>query len=766
MDSNKQIYVLKNLCCANCASKIENKIRKIKTIEKANLVFTSKKLYVEGKLNEHLIDEIQFICDLIEEGIIVSREDLKTYTYSTENLCCANCAAKIEKKLNQMEGIENAVLTLTTNTLKIQSIKKPSLLVMNEIADSIEKGTIIKEKTNQVNEVPKNNKHLYEVIAGATIFILALILKYSISSDTLSFILFVLSYLVLGYQVLLTAFNNIRKGQIFDENFLMSIATLGAMLIAEYSEAVGVMLFFRIGELFEHHALERSRTQIMNTINLKEDITCVKRNGIWCDVATEEVVEGETILVKVGEHIPLDCTVIEGDSFVDTSTINGEVVPIHVNPNDQVVSGYLNTTAVLTLRVDKVLSESMVSKILDAVENAQSNKPKLEKFITKFARVYTPIVVFIALFTGFVMPLLLNEAFYPWIYTALSFLVMSCPCALILSVPLAYFCGMGALSKRKILCKGGLVLERLANIKMIIMDKTGTISKGEFIVQKVEVYNQYNEEELLSYIYELESNSNHPIAKSIIKYCEDKSVQPLAVSQIVEVTGKGMKAMINDKELLVGNRKMMNTYHLDHIVHTGHMSEVFIAYNNELIGCVLIADTIKKEAKHTIDEIHKQGIKTAMLTGDRKESANYIGKETNIQIVVSDLLPEEKYNKMEELRETYGEVLFVGDGINDSIVLAGANVGAAMGSGSDAAIDIADIVFMNSNLDAINESIKISKNTIAIAKQNVIGALTIKGIVMILGLTGLYANMWLAVFADTGVAMICILNAMRIFYRN
>ncbi len=767
----KQVYILENLHCANCAAKMERKINELDEVAKVSIVTTTKKMYIESYSQEDFISKLQDICTKIESNVVVTKDGgVKKYTFSIDKLNCAHCAGKIEEKFNTLDGIIQANLVFTTKRLLISASEAPDLAMLNQVADHIEKGVVIK-KINTKSEVieVKDNETTY-IVVGMVLFFLAIIIThvFNYSEDHIVVIsLYLVAYLILGTKVLLKAFSNMRKGQVFDEHFLMSIATLGALLIGEFSEAVGVMLFFRVGSRFEHVAVEKSRKQIMDTIDLREDITHVNKNGKIIDMASEDVKVNDLIVVKVGERIPLDAIVVEGVSYVDTSTINGEPLPIKVRPNDKVYSGYLNTSAMMTLRVEKVLSESMVTKILNAVENAAASKPKIDHFITRFARVYTPIVVVVALFTAVAMPLILSEPMYPWVYTALSFLVMSCPCALILSVPLAYYCGIGALSKQKILCKGGSVLESLAAIKIVIMDKTGTISKGEFVVQKIETHNNYTEEDMLSLVYELEKNSNHPIAKSVVNYIETKSIIKKETSKIQEVSGKGMKALIDNKVVLVGNNKLMQEHNIPFMSSSTNVeTEVFVAYDGNFVGCVLISDTIKEEATQAIDDMHKLNLKTAMLSGDRYESANHTAQLTHIQTVRAELLPNQKFEEMEKLRDEHGSCLFVGDGINDSIVLAGANVGAAMGSGSDAAIDVADVVFMNSNLDAINKSIRISKTTTAIAKQNVVGALSIKIIVMILGVTGIYSNMWLAVFADTGVAFICILNSIRILYRK
>ena len=579
------------------------------------------------------------------------------------------------------------------------------------------------------------------------------------------FLAFAVSYLILGGEVLLSAGKNILKGQMFDENFLMSIATLGSFAIHKYPEAVGVMLFFRIGEFFEDVAVEKSRSQIMEAVDLRPEVVLLEKDGQITEIPAEEAKAGDIVQVRPGDRIPLDGVVIEGESRIDTSAVTGEPVPVAVREGSEAVSGCVNISGLLRIRVEKPLEESMVSRILNSVENTAAGKPKIDHFITRFARVYTPIVVALALFTAIAIPLITGQEFYPWIYTALSFLVMSCPCAVVLSVPLAFFCGIGAGSKRGILFKGGVAIEALKNVKAVVMDKTGTVTEGNFKVAQIVSDGNYAEDRILAFAGAAESRSTHPIATSIMEEVKKRRLEIPEVKDIKEISGKGMEVTLDDGMLLCGNIELLTMKGIEVPSKAKEIygTEVLLAFNEKYIGYIVINDKIKSDSKQAISDIKRYGLWTAMLTGDAKKNAEMVAKEAGIDICYAKQLPQDKLNNLSKIREEKGAVMFVGDGINDAPVLAGADVGAAMGSGADAAIEAADVVFMNSRLSAIPESIKIAKKTKAIAMQNVIGALVIKALVMVLGFAGI-ASMWMAVFADSGVAMICVLNSVRILF--
>ncbi len=679
-------------------------------------------------------------------------------TYILEHLGCANCAAKMEKKINELPQVKSATITFATKQLQVEASDTSDLLPeLQRICASIESEVIVREKEEGKKASLQEKKEYPAWLGigiGAVLFVLAMFLPNGVAAVT-----YVLAYLILGGKILKQAGKNILKGQVFDENFLMSIATLAAFVIGDYAEAVGVMLFFRVGEYFEEIAVEKSRTQIMDAVDLRPEVVNYVHNSHVHVIPAKEAKIGDVLLVRVGERIPLDGVVVAGKSRIDTAPITGEPVPVSVRTGDKVTSGCINTSGTLQMRVEATLEESMVTRILDAVENAAASKPKIDRFITRFARVYTPVVVGLAVLTA-IIPAIVTGDWYYWIYTAISFLVISCPCALVLSVPLAYFAGIGTASKQGILFKGGLAMEMMQHVKAVVMDKTGTITEGNFAVQKC-VAVDGEEEALLRMAAIAESVSTHPIAHSIVSEAKERGYEVEQPISVDEIAGKGVCAETTHGKVLCGNRAWMleNQIALSE-QETTSGTEVYVALEGNYLGYIVISDTIKSDSKSAIAALKKAGFKTVMLTGDAKESAEAVAKEVGVEKVYAKLLPEEKLSHLNELREKYGNVLFVGDGINDAPVLAGADVGAAMGSGADAAMEAADLVFMTSSMEAIPVALSISKKTNAIALQNVVFAIVIKVAVMILGLLGM-ANMWMAVFADTGVAMLCVLNSVR-----
>lgn len=683
----------------------------------------------------------------------------------------------MEARIQALPEVKEATITFTTNQLQVVTEGDKDLLEeFQKICAAIESEVIVKRKVSvnkkeekkkreqeQQEKKREQKRERIEIVAGAGLFLAGILLKDKY--ELFSTILFVSSYLTLGWEILLTAGKNICKGRMLDENFLMSIATLGAFAIQEYAEAVGVMLFYRIGEMFEHIAVEKSRGQIMSAVDLRPEVVSREQNGVTEVIPAEQAQVGDLLIVRPGDRIPLDGTVIDGESRIDTSPVTGEPVPVKVEKGDSLVSGCVNTSGLLKMRVEKVLEDSMVTRILDSVEHAAASKPKIDKFITRFARVYTPFVVALALATV-ILPSLVTGNWSYWVYTALTFLVISCPCALVLSVPLAFFSGIGAGSKRGILFKGGVAIEALQGVKTVVMDKTGTITEGNFVVQKC-VANEMEEEELLRLAAVCEKNSTHPIGTSILLAAEERKVSVPDPERITEISGKGIEAVLDGRQILCGNQKLMEQYQVDltNGPKGSYGTEVLVAVDGEFAGFLVISDTIKKDAVSAVQELKRQKIRTAMLTGDAKESAEAVAEQTGIDEVHARLLPEEKLGELTKIREQNGSVMFVGDGINDAPVLAGADVGAAMGSGADAAIEAADVVFMTSSMEAIPASLEIARSTNRIAKQNVLFALAIKVVVMVLGLAG-FADMWLAVFADTGVAMLCVLNSIRILYKK
>ena len=691
----------------------------------------------------------------------------KATVFIVEKLGCAHCAGKREEQISHLPGVEAVNLTFATKQLRVWSDDAKALLPqIQDICTSIEPDVkvVIREDTVRAQKEAKNNsednREYLELGIGIVLFIAGKI--FESSKPVYSTACFLLAYLILGIKIVWTALRNISKGQVFDENFLMSIATIGAFGIGEYAEAVGVMLFYRIGELFEEKAVERSRSQIMDVIDMRpEVVNLVNEHGDVSVIDAEEAETGDILLVRPGDRIPLDGVITDGETMIDTSPVTGEPVPISGFEGTEVTSGCLNTSGVIKIRVEKVLEESMVTRIMNSVENAAASKPKMDRFITRFSRVYTPFVVFMALATA-IIPSIIIGNWTHWVYTALTFLVISCPCALVLSVPLAFFSGIGAGSKIGILFKGGAALETLKDITSVVMDKTGTITKGNFKVQDVVTFGDVTRNELLSLAASCEESSTHPIAKSIMEAAKEENISYKTAESAKEIAGHGSVIKLDGSEVLAGNKKLMNQYHIagEYKETTSYGTEVFLAKDGVLIGAVVIADTLKDDAKSAIASLKAQKLHTVMLTGDSESAANAIAEETGIDEVYSKLLPDEKLLKLQEQRTKHGAVMFVGDGINDAPVLAGADCGAAMGSGADAAIEAADVVFMTSSVEAIPQAIAIGKKASRIAWQNVVFALVVKALVMILGLLG-FANMWMAVFADTGVAMLCVLNSIR-----
>ena len=691
----------------------------------------------------------------------------KATVFIVEKLGCAHCAGKMEEQISHLPGVEAVNLTFATKQLRVWSDDAKALLPqIQDICTSIEPDVkvVIREDTVRAQKEAKNNsednREYLELGIGIVLFIAGKI--FESSKPVYSTACFLLAYLILGIKIVWTALRNISKGQVFDENFLMSIATIGAFGIGEYAEAVGVMLFYRIGELFEEKAVERSRSQIMDVIDMRpEVVNLVNEHGDVSVIDAEEAEIGDILLVRPGDRIPLDGVITDGETMIDTSPVTGEPVPISGFEGTEVTSGCLNTSGVIKIRVEKVLEESMVTRIMNSVENAAASKPKMDRFITRFSRVYTPFVVFMALATA-IIPSIITGNWTHWVYTALTFLVISCPCALVLSVPLAFFSGIGAGSKIGILFKGGAALETLKDITSVVMDKTGTITKGNFKVQDVVTFGDVTRNELLSLAASCEESSTHPIAKSIMEAAKEENISYKTAESAKEIAGHGSVIKLDGSEVLAGNKKLMNQYHIagEYKETTSYGTEVFLAKDGVLIGAVVIADTLKDDAKSAIASLKAQKLHTVMLTGDSESAANAIAEETGIDEVYSKLLPDEKLLKLQEQRTKHGAVMFVGDGINDAPVLAGADCGAAMGSGADAAIEAADVVFMTSSVEAIPQAIAIGKKASRIAWQNVVFALVVKALVMILGLLG-FANMWMAVFADTGVAMLCVLNSIR-----
>ncbi len=606
-------------------------------------------------------------------------------------------------------------------------------------------------------------KKLIKIIIALILFVFSMVIKFE--NVWINNTLYIISYIIVGFEIIRKALRNIIRGKVFDENFLMAVATIGAFTIGEFPEAVAVMLFYQIGELFQSYAVDKSRKSIASLMDIRPDYANVNRNGKVEKVSPDEVKIGETIIVKPGEKIPLDGIIFEGKTTLDTKALTGESMPREATEGDEVLSGCINLNGVIKVEVTKEFGESTVSKILDLVENASSKKSKSENFITKFAKYYTPIVVIIALFLAILPPLFISgQSFSDWMYRALSFLVVSCPCALVISIPLSFFGGIGGASKMGILIKGSNYLEALSNVETVIFDKTGTLTKGVFEVQKVKPVG-ISEEELLKMAAYSEYYSNHPISKSI-KKAYGKEIDEKQIVKAQELSGFGISARIGEQDVLIGNEKLMKEHQITFTKCNDIGTILYIAIERKYVGYILIADTIKEDSKIAISELKKNNVrKTVMLTGDKKEVGESVSKEIGIDKVYAELLPDGKVEKVEELlkeKSKKGKLAFAGDGINDSPVLALADIGIAMGGlGADSAIEAADIVIMTDEPSKIVKAIKLSKKTMRIVKENIVFAIFIKIAVLILAAFGI-STMWEAVFADVGVSIIAIINALRI----
>ncbi|MDO4863528.1 MAG: heavy metal translocating P-type ATPase, partial [Ruminococcus sp.] len=599
------------------------------------------------------------------------------------------------------------------------------------------------------------------LVIGIVLFAAAIAVHHFTELLPLAVALYVAAYLVLGINVLKATFKSLLRGSVFNENFLMTIATLGAFALGEYAEAVGVVLFFRIGEMFEDFAVARSCKAITDVTELRVEEADVLRGGEFVRIDADDIEVGDILRIKVGERIAVDGIVEAGESRIDTSAVNGEPVPLTVRAGDSIMSGCINISETFNLRATAVADDSMISKIAHAVEDASSAKPKLDRFITRFAKVYTPIVIGIAAATALLGSLITGD-WQKWIYSALTFLVISCPCALVLSVPLAYFSGIGAASKLGILFKGGDSIEALGKVKAVAFDKTGTLTNGSFTVTRVTSAGSLSEEELLRLCGSCEQISTHPVAESIVEYCRSSGIRLTEPERSSDIAGRGVEAQVGGSDVLCGNIKLMQEKDaiVPELPQTEAGTSVYVAVNGRVEGVILVSDELKKSAADAVKSLNDMGIATAMFTGDVPETAAEVGRSLGVGSVRGGLLPDEKLAELNALREKYGSVMFVGDGINDAPVLAGADVGGAMQTGSDLALEAADAVFMSSEPASVVTAKKIANKTLRISYENIIFALAVKAAVLVLGLLG-HPNMWLAVFADSGTAMLLILNSIR-----
>lgn len=696
-----------------------------------------------------------------------------------EGLNCPNCGAKIEADAGKLPEVVSSSLNLMKQTLTLEVTKDTDLLQkLERIVHSYEPDVAVREKQGEHDHghahphshdhsqgEPDIKKMLLRMGLGAVIFVIGILLgavwKVSLPVQLAAYIV---AYVILGGDVVLSALRNIIRGRVFDENFLMSLSSIGAFFIGEYPEAVAVMLFYQVGEFFQDLAVRRSRKSISDLMDIRPDTATVKRNGEVLEVSPEDVAVGEWILVKPGEKIPLDGVVLMGDSMVDTRALTGESVPKSVHPLDEVLSGCINETGLLTIQVTKAYNESTVAKIIDLVENASSRKAPTENFITAFARYYTPAVVFLAALLAVIPPVLIGGQWADWIHRAFVFLVVSCPCALVISIPLTFFGGIGAASRHGVLVKGGNFLEALNKVGTVVFDKTGTLTKGVFNVTEILPADGVSKEQVLQAAAWAEQFSTHPIAASILAaYGKD---EPVMLFSYKERSGMGMEVDTADKKILAGNTKLMEAEGILYVPCNLAGTKVYVAEEGSYLGCILISDEIKPDSKTAIAALKKAGVeKTVMLTGDNGEIAGAVAEELGLDAYHAQLLPGEKVEILEKLdadKKPGSKLVFVGDGINDAPVLARADIGIAMGGlGSDAAIEAADVVLMTDEPTKLVEAIAIAKATRRIVTQNIVIALSIKGVFLVLGALGL-AGMWEAVFGDVGVALIAVFNAMRI----
>ncbi|MHB9055870.1 MAG: heavy metal translocating P-type ATPase [Paludibacteraceae bacterium] len=689
--------------------------------------------------------------------------------YKLNNLDCASCASKIENSLSKLEGVKfvtvnfaNATMTIDTDNLEKVKARIKTLEPEVEIEDIDKAKTLV-----SVSELAENKGTLIKAISGLTLLIIGIIFEEKLHNtpfEIAEYVVFVTAYLIVGWKVIASAVKNIIKGQFFDEQFLMAIATLGAFAIHQMPEAVAVMLFYVTGELFQDIAVGRSRKSIKSLLEIKPDYANLKSGIEVIRVSPEKVKIGDIIVVKAGEKVPLDGTILEGTSFVDTSTLTGESFPRKVKEKDEVMAGVINQSGLLTIKVNKLFGESSVSRILELVENATSQKAETEKFITTFARYYTPIVVIGALLLAVLPPLLFSgQTFNVWIYRALVVLVISCPCALVISIPLGYFGGIGLASRKGILVKGSNFLDALTQVTTVVFDKTGTLTKGEFKVSEVITSNGFSKEEILEYAAYAEAHSNHPVAQSITDAYQGK-IDITKITQTQEISGHGIKAVVNGKTILAGNDKMLHKENIEHSVCQIDGTVVHITIDRVYAGYIIISDSLKDDAIESIQNLKAKKIQTVMLTGDNQYAAQAYAKKLGIDRFYSELLPEDKVKHIEQLIDESkgGKVAFVGDGINDAPVIARADVGIAMGAlGSDAAIETADVVLMTDSPSKVALAIYVAKITRNIVWQNICFAMGIKLAFIVLGVFGI-ATMWEAVFGDMGVALIAIFNALRI----
>ena len=736
----------------------------------------------EKSADATLAEHVEMIVHSHEPDVEVSEktEPAVTKVYLLKGLDCPNCSAKIEKEVGELDGVTSSTVNLMNQTLTVQagtSVAASLLDTVTTIVHSHEPDVEVSEKQLEATAPVKKDekaavyndedkKRTIRLAVGAVVYAIGMALTVFAKLPTLAELAFlIVAYVILGWDVVWQAVKNITRGQVFDEHFLMSVSTIGAFAIGEYPEAVAVMLFYQVGEFFQSLAVKRSRKSISDLMDICPDSATVKRNGVLQVVSPESVAVGEIIVVKPGEKIPLDGIVVDGESMLDTKALTGESVPRSIRKGDEALSGCINQSGLLTLKVTKSFGESTVSKIIDLVENASARKAPTENFITTFARYYTPVVVGMAAVLAIIPPLVLGGGWSEWLRRGFVFLIVSCPCALVISIPLTFFGGIGAASKRGVLVKGSNYLEALNKVSVVVFDKTGTLTKGVFEVANIIPAAGYQKEQVLEYAAQAESYSNHPIAKSILA-TYGKPIDQKQFSGFEEISGHGISVMVQGKKVLAGNSKLMESEKIAYAACDAAGTKFYVAADGSYVGCILIADEVKPDSKCAIAELKKIGVeKTVMLTGDDERIGKSVADELGLDAYYAQLLPDQKVEKLEMLdkqKRQGSKLAFVGDGINDAPVLARADVGIAMGGlGSDAAIEAADVVLMTDEPSKLVEAIDVAKATKRIVMQNIVIALGIKSVFLVLGALGM-AGMWEAVFGDVGVTIIAVLNAMRI----
>ena len=779
-----KVYLLKGLDCPNCSAKIEKEVGELDGVTSSTVNLMNQTLTVQAgtSVATSLLDTVTTIVHSHEPDVEVSEktEPAVTKVYLLKGLDCPNCSAKIEKEVGELDGVTSSTVNLMNQTLTVQagtSVAASLLDTVTTIVHSHEPDVEVSEKQLEATAPVKKDekaavyndedkKRTIRLAVGAVVYAIGMALTVFAKLPTLAELAFlIVAYVILGWDVVWQAVKNITRGQVFDEHFLMSVSTIGAFAIGEYPEAVAVMLFYQVGEFFQSLAVKRSRKSISDLMDICPDSATVKRNGVLQVVSPESVAVGEIIVVKPGEKIPLDGIVVDGESMLDTKALTGESVPRSIRKGDEALSGCINQSGLLTLKVTKSFGESTVSKITDLVENASARKAPTENFITTFARYYTPVVVGMAAVLAIIPPLVLGGGWSEWLRRGFVFLIVSCPCALVISIPLTFFGGIGAASKRGVLVKGSNYLEALNKVSVVVFDKTGTLTKGVFEVANIIPAAGYQKEQVLEYAAQAESYSNHPIAKSILA-TYGKPIDQKQFSDFEEISGHGISVMVQGKKVLAGNSKLMESEKIAYAACDAAGTKFYVAADGSYVGCILIADEVKPDSKCAIAELKKIGVeKTVMLTGDDERIGKSVADELGLDAYYAQLLPDQKVEKLEMLdkqKRQGSKLAFVGDGINDAPVLARADVGIAMGGlGSDAAIEAANVVLMTDEPSKLVEAIDVAKATKRIVMQNIVIALGIKSVFLVLGALGM-AGMWEAVFGDVGVTIIAVLNAMRI----